>query len=153
MELRRITIASEIDTIKLAQTLAGILRPGDCVALCGDLGTGKTALARAIIRRLAGENMEVTSPTFALMQSYPLEESTLWHCDFYRLKDAQEARALGLDELWEGNIVLIEWPEVAAELLPDSRLEVALEYGAQEGARAIRIHGNEAWQKRLKDIV
>ena len=97
-------------TAALGARIGEAARPGDVVALMGDLGAGKTTLARGLIRRLAGANTEAPSPTFTLVQSYAAPDFAIWHFDLYRLKDALEARELGMEEAVDG-LAVIEWPE------------------------------------------
>lgn len=109
-------------TEALAAELAPQLQKGDAVLLYGDLGAGKTAFARALIRSLAGSAIEVPSPTFTLMQEYALPNLVLSHLDLYRLKSEAELAELGLDHALERGAVLIEWPELALPYLPEDRL-------------------------------
>ena len=97
---------------KLGATIADRLRPGDVVALTGDLGAGKTTLARAILAALGHEG-EAPSPSFAILEPYPSPPLRLpvVHADFYRLTDPGELAELGLDEWREGGILLAEWPD------------------------------------------
>ena len=99
---------------QLGTTIADRLRPGDVVALTGDLGAGKTTLARAILAAL-GHIGEVPSPSFAILEPYPSPPLRLLvaHADFYRLTDPADLAELGLDEWREGGVVLAEWPEQA----------------------------------------
>lgn len=107
-------------TDRLGQDLAIALRPGDVVALHGDLGMGKTALARAVIRALADDPaLEVPSPTFTLAQSYALR-IPVHHFDLYRLSGAEELEELGLEEAASGGIALVEWPERAPDAFADA---------------------------------
>lgn len=118
----------ETDIRHLAELLAFALKPGDVVALRGDLGAGKSTLARAIIRvMLSDEAAEVPSPTFSLVQTYATPRFAVSHFDLYRLGSAEEARELGLEELTATGAALIEWPERAEELLPLDRIEIRLE--------------------------
>src|SRR6185295_7670265 len=122
-----VALPGEHATLRLAIDIANSLQRGDTVTLSGDLGAGKTTLARALIRYLAGdETIEVPSPTFTLMQSYDLPQFTLVHVDLYRLSGSGDLAELGLDDLPEGAVVLIEWPDRAAGILPPDRLDVAL---------------------------
>ena len=111
----------------LAEELAFILRPGDVVALHGDLGAGKTTLARAVIRALTGDpEHEVPSPTFTLVQTYETGGTAIAHFDLYRLSAAEELDELGFEHLLKTGAALIEWPERAEDRLPADRLDVEL---------------------------
>jgi N-acetylmuramate 1-kinase len=122
-----VALPDEHATQRLAIDIANSLEPGDLVTLSGDLGAGKTAFARALIRYLAGDaSIEVPSPTFTLMQSYNLPQFTLVHADLFRLAGSAELAELGFDDLPDGAVVLVEWPDRAAGFLPADRLDVAL---------------------------
>jgi tRNA threonylcarbamoyladenosine biosynthesis protein TsaE len=125
-------------TMALAGKLAAVARPGDLIALHGTLGLGKTEFARAFIRRLAGSDEEVPSPTFTLVQSYETDRGTIWHFDLYRLTRPDEIRELGLEEALVDGITLIEWPERLGSALPARRLDVRLTPGtAPDERRAV----------------
>lgn len=113
-------------TIAFGQELADMLVPGDIVGLEGELGAGKSALARATIRALAGDpELEVPSPTFALVQPYDTPRGPVLHADLYRLGDAAEADELGL--LDNANaFVLVEWAERAAHVADAATIVIAL---------------------------
>ena len=117
-------------TDAVARRMAARLAPGDCVLLAGPIGAGKSHLARAAIRALTHPDQEVPSPTYTLMQGYETAAGPLWHLDLYRLAEPEELAELGLDEVVEGAISLIEWPERLGPLLPARHLSVVL---AQEG--------------------
>ena len=108
------------------------------IALKGELGAGKTSFARAFIRARGGDDDEVPSPTFTLVQIYELPGATIWHFDLYRLRDPEEAWELGIEDAFRDGISLIEWPERLGALLPARRLEIALELSAagRRGAAA-----------------
>lgn len=113
-------------TAALGAELAADLAPGALVLLEGDLGAGKTALARAIIRSLAGDPLlDVPSPTFALVQPYDTPRGLVLHADLYRLGDPREVEELGLLDNPEA-IVLVEWAERAPEIVAAATLVVAL---------------------------
>jgi len=113
-------------TAALGAELAGSLVPGDLVILNGDLGAGKTALARAIIRRVAGDlTLDVPSPTFALVQPYDTPRGPVLHADLYRLGDPREVDELGLLDN-PAAIVLVEWAERAPELVAAATLVIDL---------------------------
>ncbi len=121
-----VTLANEEATRRLAIDIAAALEPGDLVTLSGDLGAGKTAFARALIRDLAGDDrIEVPSPTFTFMQTYELPRFSLVHADLYRVSGTAELAELGFDDLPEGAVVLMEWPDRAAGFLPPDRLDIA----------------------------
>jgi N-acetylmuramate 1-kinase len=110
-----LTLPDEEATQRFAADVAAALEPGDLVTLSGDLGAGKTTFARALIRILAGDDsIEVPSPTFTLMQIYELPRFTLVHADLYRVTSAMELAELGFDDLPDGAVVLMEWPDRAA---------------------------------------
>ena len=119
-------LADDAATEALGAELANTLKPGDLVVLEGDLGAGKTALARAIIRRLAGDPaLDVPSPTFALVQPYDTAKGLILHADLYRLGDPREVEELGLLDNPEA-IVLVEWAERAPDILAAATVTVSL---------------------------
>jgi tRNA threonylcarbamoyladenosine biosynthesis protein TsaE len=147
-----IDLPDEAATAALAARLAARARPGDVIALKGDLGTGKTTFARAFIRALGGDE-EVPSPTFTLVQLYEVDRATIWHFDLYRLRSPEEAWELGIEEAFASGIALIEWPERLGALLPERRLEIALVFGERpEARRAVPSAGAE-WSARLAGIM
>jgi tRNA threonylcarbamoyl adenosine modification protein YjeE len=120
-------LASERDTAALARLVARLVEPGMLVTLSGDLGSGKTTFARALIRDVVGdETLEAPSPSFTLMQVYDTPRFPIVHADLYRIADAAELAELGWDEAGEGALLLVEWAERAGDALPPDRLEVAL---------------------------
>lgn len=146
-----LALLNETATANLMADLALLIGPGDVITLSGDLGAGKTAAARAMIRYLAGDpELEVPSPTFTLAQSYELPPFPLLHADLYRIEDPSELEEIGLSPLPEGTVALIEWPERAPGLLPADRIDIALTHRPALGsaARAAEItgHGKAAAQ-------
>lgn len=124
-------------TRRLADRLALALAPGDVVALVGDLGAGKTELARAIIRAFTADpEAEVPSPTFTLVQTYDSLETTLWHFDLYRLEAPDDALELGIEEALEDGISLIEWPDRLGSWLPRRAVILRLAI-VDDGARRV----------------
>lgn len=164
MQKQSFYLKSPDKTNVLAAKLALALKPGDVIALYGDLGTGKTTVARQIIRQLVGldENgreLSVTSPTFNLLQKYiydPKKQTKLskeqirdssdfdlkllhrnndqkytdsieiFHFDLYRLNHPEEVFELGIEEAWDRNISIIEWPELIEDLLPKDTIKIKL---------------------------
>src|SRR6185295_4081751 len=150
-----IVLANEQATRRLAMNVASILRPGDLVTLSGDLGAGKTAFARALIRHLAGdEKLDVPSPTFTLVQTYALARFTVVHADLYRVTHAGELAELGVDEAAENAVVLLEWPDRAAEVLPADRLDIAFTLAPNLGPnqRNAEITGHGAFAPRIERL-
>ncbi|PKU21505.1 tRNA (adenosine(37)-N6)-threonylcarbamoyltransferase complex ATPase subunit type 1 TsaE [Telmatospirillum siberiense] len=144
-------LADEAATHRLGATLAGLAAAGDVIALEGDLGSGKTALARAFIRALTGPEEEVPSPTFTLAQLYDCENATIWHFDLYRLEKPEDALELGIEDAFAEGISLIEWPDRLGGWLPADRLTVALSSGTGAGSRRVRLTGGPAWTTRLQE--
>src|SRR6185312_5963978 len=137
-------LPDEAATRRLTLDIAALTEPGDLITLSGDLGAGKSTFARAFIRHAAGdETIEVPSPTFTLMQSYDLPRFRLLHADLYRIANADELAELGFDELREGAVTLLEWPDRAAATLPPDRLDVALTLVPGKGptVRHVRVTG------------
>jgi tRNA threonylcarbamoyl adenosine modification protein YjeE len=150
-----LTLPDEDATVRFAADIAAALEPGDLVTLSGDLGAGKTTFARALIRILAGdEAVEVPSPTFTFMQTYELPRFTLVHADLYRLSGSAELAELGFDDLPEGAVVLLEWPDRAAGFLPADRFDVAFTLTPARGrdARNIRYAGFGSFATRAERI-
>jgi tRNA threonylcarbamoyladenosine biosynthesis protein TsaE len=142
-----VELPDEAATAGLARRVAALARPGDVIALRGDLGAGKTLFARAFI----GEE-DVPSPTFTLVQIYDRPMGRVWHFDLYRLKSPEEAVELDIEDAFAEGISLIEWPERLGTLLPRERLEVALDFGASPTARRARLEGRGRWAQRLGEI-
>jgi tRNA threonylcarbamoyladenosine biosynthesis protein TsaE len=117
---------SEEETIALGERLAQDLPAGSVVLLIGNLGAGKTTLAKGIVEGLGAANAdEVSSPTFTLIHDYG--DGRVYHVDLYRLDTAREVESLGLEELFErGAVVLIEWGERFPQLMPAERMEIRL---------------------------
>lgn len=143
----RFELKNERATELLAQDIALAIKPGDCVALSGDLGAGKTTLTRAIIRAVANQaDLEVPSPTFTLVQQYDLRVP-IGHFDLYRISDPSEIFELGLEDILKEGAAFIEWPEMAFGELPDDVITFKLT-GLDE-ARHIEIDGPSSFLVRL----
>ncbi len=146
-----VDLADEAATARLADRLAPLARPGDVIALEGDLGAGKTSFARAFVRALTHAAEEVPSPTFTLAQLYECEAGTIWHFDLYRLEKPDDALELGLEEAFADGISLIEWPERLGPWLPRDRLILRLSAAADGGRRAEIGAAGPGWRQRLKE--
>ena len=149
-ESRRIALADEAATTRLATRLAALVRPGDVLALSGGLGAGKTTFARAFLRARAGDPaLEVPSPTFTLVQAYDLPGGAVWHLDLYRLSDPSEVWELGIEEALADAILLVEWPERAPGRWPDA---LALTLVAHGDGRMLTAAVPPAWERRWPTI-
>jgi N-acetylmuramate 1-kinase len=145
-------LPDEAATAALAAELALFVRPGDCLAISGELGLGKTALARALIQALSpqGTSLEVPSPTFTLVQTYDDARVAVAHFDFYRLEDPAELGETGFHDFLQTHLVVVEWPDRLPGELPEDRLDIALEM-AGRGRRA-RLTGRGTWGDKLTRI-
>lgn len=126
---------SEADTATLGAALADALPDGATVALCGTLGAGKTRLVQAIAEAVGIDRRNVLSPTFVLMQEYQGRRAVC-HIDAYRLRDLSEFVALGAEEYFDGDgLVLIEWADRVTDALPKDRIEIRIEVTGPESRR------------------
>lgn len=152
-----IKLDSEAATLALGEQLATLLHPGLTVFLYGDLGAGKTTLARGILKGL-GHHGKVRSPTYNLVEIYKLSRLYLYHFDFYRFNDPLEWEEAGFREYFnQDSICLVEWPEKAGEFLHAADLEIRISYSgtrriaefsaATEAGEQCLSH----WQKRVSD--
>jgi tRNA threonylcarbamoyl adenosine modification protein YjeE len=148
-----IDLPDEAATAGLARRLAKRAERGDTIGLAGDLGSGKTTLARAFIRALGTGNEEVPSPTFTLVEVYSFPgRPPVWHFDLYRLTAPEQAYELGIEDAWSEGISLVEWPERLGPLLPAEHLLVQLAAGRREQARVARLSASPGWASRLEGI-
>ena len=138
-------------TQRLARRLARIAKPGDVLALSGDLGAGKTEFARAFIRTLTDANEDVPSPTFTLVQTYAGKSGEIWHFDLYRLANPDEALELGIEDAFHDAISLIEWPERLGPHLPRGRLGIHLTVSKGRNHRSAVLTPHADWSERLRD--
>lgn len=151
MDTISLHLADEAATLSFGEDLALALGPGLCVALEGDLGAGKTTLARATLRALAADpDLEVPSPTFTLVQVYDLRFQ-IGHFDLYRISERGELDELGFDEILETGACLVEWPERAEGRLPQDTLHIRLTH---DGAgRRIDMTGPDRRLSRLRRVM
>lgn len=151
VDSRQIALPDAAATQALGRRLGAVLERGDVVCLTGNLGAGKTTLARGAIEAWTGEEREeVPSPTFTLVQTYEGGRGELWHVDLYRLKRPEEAWELGLEDAFADAACLIEWPERLEGALPKNRLDVALTPEGEGRSAALKAHG--AWRAKLGSI-
>ena len=134
------------DTQKLGDRLAAHISTLQFITLSGELGSGKTTLVRALLRA-SGFTGTVKSPTYTLVEIYPLPQKTIYHFDLYRIHDPEELHFMGIDDYFINvSLCLVEWPEQAGHLLPIADLNVQLDYAGD--ARMIHIRANTpaGWQ-------
>lgn len=130
------------ETEMIGKAVAQHLRPGDSIALSGDLGAGKTVFARGILRGL-GYAGRVTSPTFTIVNEYETPAGLVAHLDLYRILQPEALWEIGLEEYLNGSrIVLIEWSENAGSLLPETIKHAVISYSAADDTRVIQLKGD-----------
>jgi tRNA threonylcarbamoyladenosine biosynthesis protein TsaE len=142
-------------TDAMGAALARAIRPGDTVLLSGDLGAGKSALARAAIAALLAEDgreEEIPSPSFTLVQSYEAARGEIWHVDVYRLAGPEDCAELGLEEAFGTAIVFVEWPDRLGWLTPARRLEIALDFAPVGEGRVARVRFVGRWDAMRKAL-
>jgi len=139
-------LADEAATAQVGARLAPLLRGGDVVTLSGPLSAGKTTLVRGLLTAL-GHRGDMPSPSFAIVQPYEELAPPVWHADLYRIEDAGELVELGLDDIGDDSVLLVEWPERAGfDAWPDA-LALSLDV-ADDGARALTAMVPAAWEGR-----
>jgi tRNA threonylcarbamoyladenosine biosynthesis protein TsaE len=139
-------VADERQMLDLGRALAGQLRASDVIALSGELGAGKTTLARGILRGL-GFSGDVASPTFPIVQPYDHLDPPLWHVDLYRIESPAELDQLALDEAKQEAALVIEWPERLGDALWEESLQLRLDM-ERGGARSLTAIVPTAWKDR-----
>jgi len=152
---RTLTLLTPTATAAMAEALAPLLNKGDVLLLSGPIGAGKSYFARSLIRwRMAQVDAleDVPSPTFTLVQSYPLSDGEIWHADLYRLNDPSEIEELGLMEAFEDAICLVEWPDRLPDV-PSAALSLDFTPGDSGDSRQLTIRGDAAWATRLAAIL
>ncbi len=132
-----LSTSGEEETRRLGERLGRALRQGDVILLNGDLGTGKTCLTQGIGRGLDCQS-QVNSPSFVLMNEYHGGREKLFHVDLYRVEDVEDLDELGLWDYAESGVLVVEWPERGADLLPGDGLVIELRYGDLERQRRLR---------------
>ena len=140
----KINLSSEKKTEELADKLIKKIKPGDVVYLHGEIGVGKTTFIKFFINGLRKINdleyIEVTSPTFNILNEYQINKIKINHYDLFRLKSPSELDNLGLFVNNENSITLIEWPQIITEK-PKNLIELKFEYGKDHETRSVQIKG------------
>ena len=139
MEIKRsITIKNEEDTREFGLALGKSAKPGQVLALIGDLGTGKTTLTKYIAQGL-GIKEHIQSPTFTIIREYQSGRLPLYHFDVYRIADPDELFNIGAHEYFDGEgLCVVEWADLVEEELTEDTLYIYIEYGSEEGERIYR---------------
>ena len=152
-----VSLANPTDTQAFAARLAPFARPGDVIALAGDLGTGKTTFARGFINALFVTHglprEDVPSPTFTLVQEYQLPDFTLYHIDLYRIEAQSEIFELGLEDAFSEGVSLVEWPDRLGSLLPVNRLNLDFRQGGpgeDQERRLVLVTAFGDWKGRIE---
>ena len=135
--------------MELGAALAPFLRAGDIIALRGELGAGKTTFSRGLIQSLCGE-MDVPSPTYTLVQTYECPDYDLWHCDLYRLEAPADVLELGLIDMEDEIVSLIEWPDKMERYLSADALNIDITF--HDAGREVSVSGSDIWAARLKEL-
>ena len=127
-----------------AREIAASAQVGDVIGLKGTLGAGKSFFAKNFINFLQENPSEVLSPTFNLVYSYATKKGEIFHFDLYRIKSAAELENIGFFDALQSGICLIEWPEIAAEFLPENYREIEIKITDKEEEREAEIFTNRA---------
>lgn len=139
-------LRDEAATLGVGRKLAALLKPGDVVTLSGPLSAGKTTLVRGLLAAL-GYEAEVPSPSFALVQPYDAIDPPLWHVDLYRIENMSDVDELGLEDIREDGVLVVEWPEHAGPDAWPEALALSLEVG-KDGSRALTARVPASWEGR-----
>ncbi len=156
----RLENCTEFDVARIAEELAFAVQPGDVVTLSGELGAGKTTLARAMIRALLDDAVqEIPSPTYTLVQTYEARRMSVAHFDLYRLSAPEELDELGLEHCLANGIAIIEWPEQGGDLIPPAAFQLRIDDTGdfEDQPRTIEISGTNATRverlRALHDVI
>ena len=141
---------SENDTKKLAIKMASMLKKGDLIVLCGELGSGKTKFTEGFLTYFGLEN-EISSPTFTIVNEYKKDDINIYHFDVYRLEDSSEFYAIGGDEYFENGICLIEWGELIEDALPNEYIKI--DFSRDDSNENERILNIQSIGKKYDNII
>ncbi|MFL2834370.1 MAG: tRNA (adenosine(37)-N6)-threonylcarbamoyltransferase complex ATPase subunit type 1 TsaE [Alphaproteobacteria bacterium] len=153
MDKSSIKSESIFDTIKLGENIAATLKRGDLLAIYGELGSGKTTLARSIINSkffANDSNNIIPSPTFNLIQIYEFNGMIIGHADLYRINNAEEINALDLETIIDEGILIVEWPERLNQIIGSNVLNI--NFQLKNDNRIIKLSDGGGWQERIASI-
>tara|TARA_E500000178_G_scaffold289748_1_gene292990 strand:- start:95 stop:547 length:453 start_codon:yes stop_codon:yes gene_type:complete len=140
---------------QISKTISQKLENGDCIFLTGEIGVGKTTLTRYLINNLQNQRglkeTEVLSPTFNLLYEYEIKGLKIMHYDLYRIKKVDELDHLGIFLEDEKTVKIIEWPDLIKTPLKN-KLEIHLEYGANDNERKMKILGSNKWKDFKNEV-
>ncbi len=152
--LKSVHLKTESAVRAFALSLGAALVRGDIVLLRGDIGVGKSFIARTVIQSMQEQPEDVPSPTFTLVQTYDTRVGEVVHADLYRLFSVDEVEELGLLEAFDNAICLIEWPDILGSLIPEQALQIDIITTSQHEERQIALHYEERfWSRRLEDML
>jgi tRNA threonylcarbamoyladenosine biosynthesis protein TsaE len=141
-----VKLKDEKATLAFGRKLARALRAGDVVTLSGPLSAGKTTLVRGLLGALGHEG-EVPSPSFAIVQPYEALDPPVWHVDLYRIDNVSDLEELGLEDIRQEGVLIIEWPEHAGPEIWPEALALSLEVD-EDGARGLTAKVPASWEGR-----
>lgn len=141
---------SENDTKKIAFKMASMLKKGDLIVLCGDLGSGKTKFTEGFLTYFGLED-EISSPTFTIVNEYKKDNINIYHFDVYRLEDSSEFYAIGGDEYFENGICLVEWGELIQDALPNEYIKI--NFSMDESYENERVLNIQSIGKKYDNII
>ena len=149
MLISKFNIHKENKTRFIAQEISKICKKGDVLAISGSMGSGKSTFIRYFIRKISNAK-SVPSPTYNIILPYETKHFVIYHMDVWRLKNHNEALSLGITEMFDNSVFLIEWAEKIKMILPDNSLMLSIKN--RNNQKWLEVIGNESWKKRLKNI-
>jgi tRNA threonylcarbamoyl adenosine modification protein YjeE len=148
-----LNLPSEKATNQFGKNLSNLIEVGDIIYLSGEMGSGKTTIARSIIKNLLVnqyKDIEIPSPTFTLVQVYSCKDFNIGHADLYRIENPNEIDALGIEDILYNGAVLIEWPDKIKNKLNYNILEIKIKF--LNNSRAVSIENVLGWGDRIREL-